>query len=239
MKFEINQLACQKNNFVFLGGAGSGKSECSINFAVHLARAKTLPVHFFDLDMTKPLFRSRDLADRLEDCGIIFHCQQQFMDAPTQVGGVQRLLRDETAYTVLDIGGDDIGACAIGGYANLLNREDTTIFYVLNIYRPWTSDIEKVDETLGKILSVSHIQLDHIRFISNPNLGPDTTVDEFLEGCRLTKERLTPYCCPKMVCVREGLMRNVADITDEPLFPLHINFSEPWLGRKEIMKEGA
>lgn len=239
MKFDINQLACRKSSFVFLGGAGSGKSECSVNFALHLAKTVDRPVHFFDLDMTKPLFRSRDLAERLEAAGIAFHCQQQFMDAPTQVGGVQRLLRDKSVYTVLDVGGDDIGARAIGGYASFLNREDTAIYYVLNVYRPWTSDIEKVDETLGKILGVSHIRLDRIRFISNPNLGPDTTADEFLEGCRLTKERLAPYCRPAMTCVREDLLQKVAEITDEPLFPLHINFSEPWLGLEPIMKEGA
>lgn len=239
MNANIPRVSAASKNFLFLGGAGSGKSECSVNFALRLAEAANRPVHFFDLDMTKPLFRSRDLAERLEAAGIVFHCQQQFMDAPTQVGGVQRLLRDESVYTVLDVGGDDIGARAIGGYANFLNREDTTAFYVLNVYRPWTSDIEKVDETLGKILGVSHIRLDRIQFISNPNLGPDTTIDEFLEGCRLTKERLAPYCHPEMTCVREDLLQKVAESTDEPLFPLHINFSEPWLGLEPIMKEGA
>ena len=234
MIVNIPKLSAESKNFLFLGGTGSGKSECSVNFALHLAETADRPVHFFDLDMTKPLFRSRDLAERLEAAGIVFHCQQQFMDAPTQVGGVHRLLRDETVYTVLDVGGDDIGARAIGGYASLLNREDTCIFYVLNVYRPWTSEIEEVDETLGKILGVSHIHLDHIRFISNPNLGPNTTADEFLEGCRLTQERLSPYCRLEMICVREELLQKAAAYTNTPLLPLHIFFSEPWLGLESI-----
>lgn len=48
------------SNVVFLGEAGSGKSEIALNFAQALAELGGKPVHFFDLDMTKPLFRSRD-----------------------------------------------------------------------------------------------------------------------------------------------------------------------------------
>lgn len=235
----INTLLEQCKNYIFIGGAGSGKSECAVNFALRLAETAERPVHFFDLDMTKPLFRSRDLAERLERSGIVFHCQQQFMDAPTLVGGVRPLLRDETVYTVLDVGGNDIGARSVGGYAALLNQPDTAVFYVLNVYRPWTAAIEGVDGTLGRILSVSHIRLDHIRFLSNPNLGPETTLAEFQEGCRLTEEHLAPYCRPEAVCVREELAEAAASLTDSLLFPLHIHFSEPWLEPEQIQKEGA
>ena len=93
------------HNFVFLGEAGSGKSEIAISFAKALARTETRPVHFFDLDMTKPLFRSRDAGAELEQAGITVHYQEQFMDAPTLVGGVAPMLRDEDSLVVLDVGG--------------------------------------------------------------------------------------------------------------------------------------
>ena len=126
-----------KKNYVFLGGAGSGKSELSINFALCLASEQEKPVHFFDLDMTKPLFRSRDQARVFEKSGVVCHFEEQFMDAPTQAGGVSPLLRDPNACTVLDVGGDYIGARAVGWYGPLLNRPDTAVLYVLNAYRPW------------------------------------------------------------------------------------------------------
>ena len=88
----LEQLS-ERKNFVFLGEAGSGKSELAINFARHMAARGGRPVHFFDLDMTKPLFRSRDAAAELEAAGIVVHFQEQFMDAPTLVGGVSPLLR--------------------------------------------------------------------------------------------------------------------------------------------------
>ena len=94
-----------KKNFVFLGEAGSGKSELAVNFARQLARRTQREVHFFDLDMTKPLFRSRDAAGELEQAGVTVHFQEQFMDAPTLVGGVSPTLRDPGALAVMDVGG--------------------------------------------------------------------------------------------------------------------------------------
>ena len=38
------------SNVVFLGEAGSGKSEIALNFAQALAELGGKPVHFFDLD---------------------------------------------------------------------------------------------------------------------------------------------------------------------------------------------
>ena len=58
------------SNVVFLGEAGSGKSEIALNFAQALAELGGKPVHFFDLDMTKPLFRSRDRREALEALGV-------------------------------------------------------------------------------------------------------------------------------------------------------------------------
>ena len=68
------------------------------------------PVHFFDLDMTKPLFRSRDRREALEALGVEVHYEAQFMDAPTLTGGVRQRLNDPHCCAVLDVGGDYIGA---------------------------------------------------------------------------------------------------------------------------------
>ena len=57
----FDRLGPELNSVVFLGEAGCGKSEIAVNLALRLAAGER-PVHFFDLDMTKPLFRSRDAA---------------------------------------------------------------------------------------------------------------------------------------------------------------------------------
>ena len=217
------------HNFVFLGEAGSGKSEIAISFARALARTEAGRVHFFDLDMTKPLFRSRDAGAELERAGVAVHYQEQFMDAPTLVGGVDPMLRDENSLTVLDVGGDHIGARSIGGFAPQLNRPSTAVFYVINAYRPWSDTIEHIDETLGKILGVSHVKLSQLFLVANPNNGVSTTLDEVVEGCRRTDALVGEYMPLSFACVREELAEEAAKVLNIPVFPLRLALTYPWL----------
>lgn len=218
-----------RHSFVFLGEAGSGKSEIAISFARALAQADPRPVHFFDLDMTKPLFRSRDAGAELEQAGITVHYQEQFMDAPTLVGGVAPMLRDEDSLVVLDVGGDHIGARSIGGFAPQLNRPSTAVFYVINAYRPWSDTIEHIDETLGKILGVSHVKLSQLFLVANPNNGVTTTLDEVVEGCRKTDALVREYLPLSFACVREELWAEAARALPIPVFPLRLALTYPWL----------
>ncbi len=216
-------------NFVFIGEAGSGKSEVAMTFARRLAERSPLPVHFFDLDMTKPLFRSRDAAAKLEAEGVTVHFMEQFMDAPTLVGGVEPMLRDPGCLVVMDVGGDYIGARSIGGFAPQLNRPETAVLYVVNAYRPWSDTIEHIDETLGKILGMSHVRLDQLTIVSNPNNGVTTTVEEFAAGHRRTVELISPYLPVAFACAREEIAAEAAGAVEEPVLPVRLELVYPWL----------
>lgn len=222
-------LKAGNKNFVFVGEAGSGKSEIALNFAHQLLGKTDKTIHFFDMDMTKPLFRSRDTGNKLEKSGIVMHYQEQFMDAPTLVGGVKKLLRDENVCVVMDVGGDHIGARAIGGFAMDLNKDDATIYYVLNAFRPWSYDIDHVDDTLIGILAASNIQIDKLRLINNPNVGIDTTADEFVEGCRKMFDIVTPFKAVEFACVNEPIFESVKESVDIEVMPLHLYLTYPWL----------
>lgn len=229
MKDQLRKLIGDNNNFIFVGEAGSGKSEVSLNFAKYLMELGDKPVHFFDMDMTKPLFRSRDVVEEMESLGITFHYEEQFMDAPTQVGGVNLLLKDDSCYVVLDVGGDHIGARAIGGYAPRINKNDTIVYYVLNAYRPWSYDIDHIDETLGKILGVSHIDIGKLHMVNNPNNGLTTTKKEFIEGSRKMAEMVSPYIAVDFACVQDTLYDEVKEYSDVPLLPIHLYLTYEWL----------
>ncbi len=236
MKEFIRQLAGDKTNFVFLGEAGSGKSEIAINFARYLAELGDKSVHFFDLDMTKPLFRSRDVVADIEAMGVVFHHEEQFYDAPVTVGGVNLLLREENAYVVMDVGGDYIGARAIGGYAPRVNGDNTLVYYVLNAFRPWSTDIERIDGTLSAILGVSHVQLGRIHMINNPNNGVDTTPQEVVEGCKRMRELVDPYLKVELACVKEELYEEVKPDVEEPLLPIRLYLTYEWLRSEPVSK---
>ena len=113
----------RQRNIVFLGEAGCGKSELAVHLAQELA-SQGREIHFFDLDQTKPLMRSRDAESLLESAGVTVHFQRQCADAPTQVGGLIPLLLDEEKTVILDVGGNDTGARLIGGCAHLLKSAD-------------------------------------------------------------------------------------------------------------------
>ena len=91
---DLTTAVGDRSNYIFLGEAGCGKSEIAVNLALKLAAQGKRPVHFFDMDMTKPLFRARDAARLLTDAGVTVHFEEQFIDAPTLVGGPAVLLRD-------------------------------------------------------------------------------------------------------------------------------------------------
>ncbi|GHS85702.1 hypothetical protein AGMMS49957_02350 [Synergistales bacterium] len=218
----------KRKNFIFVGEAGSGKSEIAINFSKLLVGSRERAVHFFDMDMTKPLFRSRDVKETMEREGVVFHHQEQFMDAPTQVGGVVGSLKDHMRHVVMDVGGDHIGARSIGAFAPYINSDDTQIYYVLNVFRPWSFDIAHIDETLGKILGVSHIKLDKLRMINNPNSGRTTTKEEFISGSKKMLEIVAPYAEIDFACVREEIYEEVKGSIETPIMPLHLYLTYPW-----------
>lgn len=216
------ETLCRKPNTVFLGEAGCGKSELAVHLALELA-AKGREVHFFDLDQTKPLMRSRDAEALLTGAGVTVHFERQRADAPTQVGGLVPLLLDAHKAVILDVGGNDTGARLIGGYAHLL--KDADVWFVVNPYRPWSSTTEHIDGTLSAILRASRLKMP--RFLLNPNLGADTTPEEFLAGVTQGLAMLSPYVTVEAAAVPAALYEQVRHQTALPLIPITSHISVP------------
>lgn len=220
----LNELQ-RHSNSIFLGEAGCGKSELAVHLALELAR-QGREVHFFDLDQTKPLMRSRDAEGLLEKAGVSVHFQQQYADAPTQVGGLIPLLLDEKKAVILDVGGNDTGAKLIGGYAHLLKTAD--VWFVVNPYRPWSATTEHIDGTLSAILRASRLKMP--RFLLNPNLGGGTTPEEYLSGIKLGLEMLSPYVTVEAAAVPAPLYEQAKAETALPLIPITSHISVPEAG---------
>lgn len=222
----FDEIMNEKKNFVFIGEAGSGKSEIVLNVAVKLAERTGKHVDLFDLDQTKPLYRSRDMAEDFAARNITIHYQDQYLDAPTLVGGVAVSLQDD-CYTLLDIGGGHQAAKYAGAYNHLLSREDSVPVYVINSYRPWTKSIESIDGTMSHILR--SIRLDHIYMLGNPNLGYSTTVNEFIEGLNKTDELLDGVTVVNSACVRRDIYDEARSLTDKSLVPIDLFLTYEWV----------
>ena len=101
---------------LFAGHYGSGKTNIAVNYALRLAR-EGKKVVIADLDIVNPYFRTKDSAAELAAAGVELISPQfanSNVDLPALPAEAYRLVEDRSVYAVMDIGGDDRGAYALG-----------------------------------------------------------------------------------------------------------------------------
>ena len=173
---------------LFAGHYGSGKTNIAVNYALHLAK-EGKPVCIADLDIVNPYFRTADSAKELENAGVEL-ISPQFantnVDLPALPAEAYRLVEDKSVYGIMDIGGDDRGAYALGRYVPFMKEEnDYRMAFVANCYRPLTRTPEEALEVMREIEAACGLAFTCI--VNNSNLGTETTAQtvtdslEFIE----------------------------------------------------------
>ena len=168
---------------LFAGHYGSGKTNIAVNYAISLA-SEGKRVCIGDLDIVNPYFRTADSADRLQKAGVEL-IRPQFansnVDLPALPAEAYRLVQDKAAYGVMDIGGDDRGAYALGRYVPFLKAEnDYKMVFVANFCRPLTRTPEDAVEVMREIEAACGLSFTHI--VNNTNLGPMTAPAVLLDS---------------------------------------------------------
>jgi hypothetical protein len=166
---------------LFSGHYGSGKTNIAVNYALAL-REKGREVTIADLDIVNPYFRTKDSADALAAAGIRLVSPayaNSNVDLPARPQEMYGVVADRSRYAILDIGGDDRGAVALGRYTpTILEEGDFEHFFVVNFYRPLTQTPEDALEVLREIEFACKIPITAI--INNSNLGALTTAKDVL-----------------------------------------------------------
>ena len=168
---------------LFAGHYGSGKTNIAVNYALQLA-AQGKKVCIADLDIVNPYFRTKDSAAVLEKAGVDL-ISPQFantnVDLPALPAEAYRLVTDKSVCGIMDIGGDDRGAYALGRYTPFILEEDSyRMAFVANCYRPLTRTPEDALEIMGEIEAACGIRFTCI--INNSNLGTETTPQTVLDS---------------------------------------------------------
>ena len=161
---------------LFAGHYGSGKTNIAVNYALRLA-GEGKQVCIADLDIVNPYFRTADSAKELSDAGVTLIAPQfanTNVDLPALPSEAYRLIADKNIYGIMDIGGDDRGAFALGRYAPaILEENNYRMVYVVNCCRPLTSTAEDALEVMREIELACSMKFTHL--MNNANLGNETT----------------------------------------------------------------
>lgn len=168
---------------LFAGHYGSGKTNIAVNYALYL-RSLGLEVSIGDLDVVNPYFRTKDSEEELESKGvkvISLPFANSSVDLPSLPAEAYSLVQDRSRYAVLDIGGDDRGAYALGRYRPYILEEDNyDMLFVTNFFRPLTRTAEEAYEVLKEIEEACRMPFTGI--VNNTNLGEETTPEMILSS---------------------------------------------------------
>ena len=168
---------------LFAGHYGSGKTNIAVNYALQLAR-EGKKVCIADLDIVNPYFRTADSKAQLEKAGIDLISPKfanSNVDLPALPAESYRLVQDKRSYGIMDIGGDDRGAYALGRYVPFIKEEnDYRMIFVANLYRPLTRTPEDALEIMREIEDACGLQFTDI--VNNSHLGNFTDAQTVLDS---------------------------------------------------------
>lgn len=163
---------------VVTGHYGVGKTNLSLNLALD-ARARGLEVTVVDLDVVNPFFRSSDYRALLDEAGVrviapVFAGTN--LDGPSLSGTIEPAIEQARAQEgrllVIDAGGDDAGATALGRFAKSVEAGPYEMLYVVNRSRNLTQEPAEAAEVLREIEAKSHLRATAVA--NNTHLQGDT-----------------------------------------------------------------
>ena len=166
---------------LFAGHYGSGKTNIAVNYALWLKQIFDR-VLIADLDIVNPYFRTKDSLDDLNKAGIRLISStyaNSNVDLPSLPTEMYAITDERDSMAVVDIGGDDRGAYALGRYVPaILEENDYDMLMVINRYRPLTTTPKDTAEVMREIEAACHIRFTGL--VNNSNLGDLTTVDDVI-----------------------------------------------------------
>ena len=206
---------------LFAGHYGSGKTNIAVNYALKLHK-EGLPVHIADLDIVNPYFRTKDSADELAQAGIELISPayaNSNVDLPALPQEVYGLVQNKSIYAIMDIGGDERGALALGRYRPyILEENDFEMVFTANFYRPLTRSAEEAIEVMREIEIAGGIPFTAI--VNNSNIGEETTPEDikatFEEAEKLSRLTSLPII---FTSVKEDL---VSSFEGQSILPLKL-----------------
>ena len=211
------------------GHYGSGKTNIAVNLAMK-QKSEGFDVTVADLDIVNPYYRTKDSEEELKAAGIPLISSpfaNSNVDLPALPQELYRIVDETDTHMVVDIGGDDRGAYALGRFAQKLKDEnDYEMILVINKYRPLTADEKDAVAIMKEIEEAGHLPFTAI--VNNSNLGKETTAEDVLNSVPYAEKMAKDTGLPLLLTtVREDLLPELEGKI-EPLMGMKLQKSRLW-----------
>lgn len=206
---------------LFAGHYGSGKTNIAVNYAFKI-KESNLPVIIADLDIVNPYFRTKDSEEDFNNKGIELISSaysNSNLDIPALPSQIYRTVQDTSKYAIIDVGGDEQGAVALGRYVPFILEENNyDMFFVANCFRPLTQTPEDALVVMREIEAACGLSFTAV--VNNSNLGNETTAEDILSSIEYINKLSEISGLPiAFTSVEKGLFNQLSGKV-EGLFPL-------------------
>lgn len=206
---------------IFSGHYGSGKTSAAVSFAESLAE-KGERVCIADIDIVNPYFRTKDYSEEFRAKGIrliVSDYANTNVDMPALPGELYSMFSYPEERIVIDLGGDDRGALALGRWRDgILESNNYEMLFVINACRPLTATVEDCLEVLRETEVAAGMKATAI--VNNSNLGDETDEEVILKGVKFAEEFSQATGLPLVAnCITSDLYGKLKDRVKNP-FPV-------------------
>ena len=227
----MKNVLTDKRITIFAGHYGSGKTNIAVNYALALrGRYPEKDIALADLDIVNPYFRTKDSADIMRQNGIRLISSEfanSNVDLPALPPDTYAILDNKDMLGVIDVGGDDRGALALGRYTpGILEDGSYDFIFVINSFRPLTKTADDTVSVMAEIEQAAGMRFTGIA--NNSNLGDITTAEDVLSSVSYAEEIAEKTGLEiKMTTVKKSLEAELRDKIDN-LAPMTLYVKQTW-----------
>ncbi len=215
-----------KSCVIVCGHYGAGKTNLTVNLALAAAQSGEA-VSVIDMDVVNPYFRTADFQELFREAGIRLIAPiyaNTNLDLPVLPPSVGAAIREKTGRLFLDVGGDDDGAVALGGFSTLLEERGYSMLYVVNSRRELEPEPGEEAALLQRIQTASRLKVTHL--VNNTDLGPETTPEVLRQSLPYLEEVSKRTGVPVLGAAAEE--RLAPYLEAEGLLPVRVYVKPPW-----------
>lgn len=213
---------------IVCGHYGCGKTNLSLNLAVNLQKAGR-KVTLVDLDLVNPYFRSSDFqeiihSNQVELIAPVF--AHSNLDLPALPLDLHRIFNMADRTVIIDVGGDDAGATALGSISRNICQIDYQMLYVVNRYRALTQTPEEACVLLKEIESACRLPATDV--VNNSHMQSETTVEDILQGIPFAQKTAEILKLPLAFTTVPAFLAGKISGAGEDIYPVEIYVKPPW-----------